>query len=320
VPITGTSASTQTVQRSNDPYRVSVEEYVSFHKQGFLLVRGLVPREDVQKPIDHMDNLLVGRETIPGIAVLSFRQSPQEKLQYWLRVHMLHRVLPIHERFLLHPRILDVLEALISPDVLALQSIFFFKQPGQPGQDSQQDSYYIATFPDTLCGAWLALDRADEENGCLWMTVGSQHEPVYPGSDNATNNGNRELGDIEPISNASHTDEAVNDLTRVARTYPGCEVKAEVDPGDVIFFGGHILHRSHSNRSKTRLRRAFVGHYLRSLESRRTVRRRVSELPAYPGTRYNSPALCAAKPRHTLCSEPAPKRQYHVRVEASRCR
>ena len=80
--VTGTSASTQTVQRSNEPYWVSVEEYVSFHKQGFLLVRGLVPREDVQELIDHMDNLLAGRETIPGIAVPSFRQSPQEKLQY----------------------------------------------------------------------------------------------------------------------------------------------------------------------------------------------------------------------------------------------
>jgi hypothetical protein len=82
VPITGTSASTQTVQRSNEPYRVSAEEYVRFHKQETLLVRGLVPREDVQEVIDHMDNLLAGRETIPGIAVPSFRQSPQEKLQY----------------------------------------------------------------------------------------------------------------------------------------------------------------------------------------------------------------------------------------------
>ena len=46
---------------------------------------------------------------------------------------MLHRELEIHERFLLHPRILDVLEALIGPDVLALQSMLFLK-PGGAGQ------------------------------------------------------------------------------------------------------------------------------------------------------------------------------------------
>jgi phytanoyl-CoA hydroxylase len=249
----------QPAQRSYAPYRVGVQEYITFHEQGFLVVRGLVPPEDVRELNEHMDNLLSGRETIPGVEAPTF-QTPGERLQYWLRVHMLHRRLEIHERFLLHPRILDVLAALIGPDVLALQTMLFFKQPGQPGQGYHQDSYYIPTFPDTLCGAWLALDRADEENGCLWMTVGSQHEPVYPDSDGVTANGQRGLGDIEPIANASHTDERVNGLTRVARKYAGREVAVIAEPGDVVFFGGHVLHRSHTNRS-ARSRRAFVGHY-----------------------------------------------------------
>ena len=34
-----------------------------------------------------------------------------------------------------------------------------------------------------------------------------------------------------------------------------------LEPGDVIFFGGHVLHRSHANRSATRSRRSFVAHY-----------------------------------------------------------
>ncbi len=247
--------------RTYDPYHVSVQEYVTFHEQGFLVVKGLVPVDDVQELAEHTEDLLYSRETIPGVPPPPVDLSPEQKLQYWLRVHMLHRVHPLHERFLLHPRILDVLEALIGPDVLALQSMLFFKQPGQPGQGYHQDSYYIPTFPDTLIGAWLAVDRADEENGCLWMTVGSQNEPVYPDSDGVTGNGHHGLGDLEPIYSASNTDETKNGLTRVAHKYTGREVKAEVDPGDVVFFGGHILHRSHSNRSPDRLRRSFVGHY-----------------------------------------------------------
>ena len=144
--ITGASTPTQTPQRIYEPYRVSVEEYVTFHRQGFLVVRGLIPLDDVQEMTDHMDNLLAGRESIPGIPQPAFRLTAEEKMHYWLRVHMLHRLLPIHERFLLHPRILDVLEALVGPDVLALQSMLFFKQPGQPGQGYHQDSYYIPTF------------------------------------------------------------------------------------------------------------------------------------------------------------------------------
>jgi hypothetical protein len=102
VSITGAPASTQSVHRSYEPCRVRTGEYVNFHKQGFLLVRSLVRREDVHGPIDRMDNLLARRGPIPGSAVPSLRQSTQEKLQYWLRVHMLHRVLPFHARFLPH--------------------------------------------------------------------------------------------------------------------------------------------------------------------------------------------------------------------------
>ncbi len=248
-------------QKSYDPYPVSVQEYVTFREQGFLIIRGLISQEEVQEIRSHTDDLINGQVQIPGVQPPPADWDPDKKMSYWLRTHMLHRVLPIHEQFLLHPRILDVLEALIGPDVLALQTMLFFKHPGQPGQGYHQDSYYIPTFPDTLCGAWLAIDRADEENGCLWMTAGSQNEPIYPDSDGVSPNGQRELGDIKPIANASNTDEALNGLTPVAHKYPGKEVPAVVNPGDVVFFNGHILHRSHQNDSKDRTRRSFVSHY-----------------------------------------------------------
>lgn len=57
---------------------------------------------------------------------------------------------------------------------------------------------------------------------------------------------------------ASNEDTAVNQLTDIASQYP--EVACPANPGDVIFFHGNILHRSHSNQS-TYPRRAFAGHY-----------------------------------------------------------
>lgn len=251
------SAPTRTYQ----PYPMTVQEYITFREQGFLVVRRLIPLDDIEEMNDHVDRLLSGEERVPSIPPPPPDLPPEQKLNYWQRAHMLHRVMPIHERFLLHPRTLDVLEALIGPDVLALQSMLFFKQPGQPGQGFHQDAYYIPTLPDTLCGAWVALDPATEENGCMWMSVGSQHEPIYPDDDTETQNmnGDRILSDLTPIMHASHSDVNKNTLSRIATRYT--EVKAEVEPGDVIFFGGHILHRSHSNRSKTQSRRSFVGHY-----------------------------------------------------------
>jgi len=146
--------------------------------------------------------------------------------------------------------------------VLALQTMLFAKRPGSDGQGYHQDSFHILTWPDTLIGAWLALDPADEENGCVWITQGSQHEPVYPDAvESAGHGGDTQLADIPSVSGADDPDEGVNDLAAVAAKYPGREVPAVLAPGDVVFFGGRVLHRSLANLSSTRSRRAFVAHY-----------------------------------------------------------
>jgi len=246
-----------------DPFRISVEEYIQFRRDGFLVVRGLVARDEVEELLAHTEDLMHGRISVDGVPPPPPGATRRELEQRLLRIHMLHRHLEIHERFLLHPRILDVLEALIGPDVLALQTMLFIKAPGAEGQGWHQDTYYIPTFPDSLCGAWLALDRADEENGCLRMLPGSQHEPIYPPK-TGYGYGNRELRDIPHVAgvggHSNDDDDARNELWPVARRYAR-EVPVVLDPGDVAFFGGHVLHRSLTNRSKDRFRRAFVSHY-----------------------------------------------------------
>src|SRR5688572_24391614 len=145
---------------------------------------------------------------------------------------MLHRQLEIHERFLLQPRVLDVLEALIGPDVMAMQTMFFIKAPGGAGQGYHQDTYYIPTYPDTLCGAWIAVDRADEENGCVWFTSGSQHEPIYPTEDRVREN-HPPLSGLTVVRNVSDPDTHVNTLARIAEKYPDGERPGVLEPGDV---------------------------------------------------------------------------------------
>jgi phytanoyl-CoA hydroxylase len=257
-------------------YAVSVQEYITFRRQGFLVVRGLVPPEDIQELREHTEDLMQGRlpeqkttmaarhasedtgVTMQGLEAPPAHLTPEEKAQHFLRIHMLHRKLELHERYLLHPRVLDVLEGLIGPDVLALQTMLFLKPPGKPGQGWHQDSFYIPTHPDTLCGAWIAIDDCDERNGAMWFAAGSQHEPVYPPA-RRHGHGDYQLGDIESIQGESNPDDSQNDLAQIADRYPQLLVAARA--GDVVFFGGHVLHRSKRNWTTDRFRRAFVGHY-----------------------------------------------------------
>jgi hypothetical protein len=120
---------------------ITVDQYVRFRERGYLIVREVLARAEVQELLEHIE--------------VEFRDRP------W--VHFLHRELEIHERFLLHPRIVDSVAGLVGPDVLALQTMLFVKPPGSPGQGYHQDSFHIVTQPDTLLGAWVALDGAERK-------------------------------------------------------------------------------------------------------------------------------------------------------------
>jgi len=248
--------------RSYDAYKVSVAEYRDFRRDGFLIVRGLVPKSDVSELLDHTEDLMYGRIEVEGVEPPPPGATQKELEARLLRIHMLHEKLPIWERFLLHPRVLDAVEALIGPDVLALQTMMFIKAPGANGQGIHQDTYYIPTFPDTLLGAWIALDPADIENGGLWITKGSNVEPIYPPT-NGYGFGDWGLGDITTVSGVGghSNDDAdpANELKPFTKGYE--EVPVILEPGDVAFFGGHVFHRSLSNKTTDRLRRSFVNHY-----------------------------------------------------------
>lgn len=263
---------------ANARYLVKVNQYVAFRRDGFLIVRGLLSQDEIAELRHHTEDLMDGR--LPeqqgveatrwghqgGVEGSNFGAAPaqlsrEEKAAWFLRIHMLHRRLPLHERYLLHPRVLDVLEVLIGPDVLALQSMLFLKPPGSDGQGWHQDSYYIPTSPDTLCGAWVAIDDVDEYNGAMWFAKGSGAEPVYPPcpNDGQYGFGEERVSDIRYIKGVSSTDDAKNTLSCVAGKYD--HVLASMRAGDVAFFNGHVLHRSKRNVTSERYRRSFVGHY-----------------------------------------------------------
>lgn len=114
-----------------DRYKVSVDEYRRYYRDGFIIVRQLVPLDETEELKAHAMDLLYGRVKIPGIDPPPPDATEEQLTIRFTRIHMLHRVDPVAERFLLHPRVLDVLEALIGPDVLVLQTMLFFQPTRQ---------------------------------------------------------------------------------------------------------------------------------------------------------------------------------------------
>jgi phytanoyl-CoA hydroxylase len=212
----------------------------SFEEQGYVVARGLFDADETACLRDHFMRL---REAgaYPG-DVVGVEPSSDDPLKKYPRMIHMHRWDAVALDWLIEPRLAQSLTSLLGGmEPFAVQTMLYFKPPGARGQAVHQDQYYLRAEPGTCIAAWMALDPCDEENGCLEVVPGSHEWPV--------------LCPIGADTSQSFTDVTVP-LPDDAELVP-----ILMEPGDVLFFNGSLVHGSKPNRSD-RFRRALIGHYI----------------------------------------------------------
>ncbi len=217
----------------------------AYDRDGFVVAEGLLSGDEVEALRAEIVAVALGeRGEIAGAEPRNGR-SNEALVGDILAIHMPHKISPLMRATMAHPKIVPVLNALIGPDVKAMQTMVFVKRPGKPGQAWHQDEHYIPTRDRSLCGAWIALDDAVIENGCMWMHPGSQAPgvlyPIRPHGDDRFDGAEEAYG---------HGYEREGGIA------------VELKAGGVAFFNGYVLHRSLPNRAKRGFRRALVTHYM----------------------------------------------------------
>lgn len=161
-----------------------------------------------------------------------------------VRARQPHRYSRKVTAWMTHPAVAEVLEVLLGQPPLGAQTMYYYKPPGAKGQAMHQDNFYLLAQPSTCIAAWTPIDSADEENGCLYIAPKSQEFDIICPEKGAERWMNYGEGHI----------------TKFPReTKP---VAVPVKRGQTLFFGGNVIHGSGPNRSKTRSRRTFIGHYV----------------------------------------------------------
>jgi ectoine hydroxylase-related dioxygenase (phytanoyl-CoA dioxygenase family) len=211
-----------------------------FERSGYLVVPGLFERDEVECLKAHY-MALRAKGAYPGdfdgVDVTS-----TDPLKRFPRMIHMHRWDTLSREWLLDPRLNACLSALLGQEPYAVQTMLYFKPAGARGQALHQDNFYLRAQPGTCMAAWLALDRCDEENGCMQVVPGSHKLPLLC---------------TEPADTAaSFTDVTVP----VPEDMPPAPVLME--PGDVLFFSGSVIHGSFPNTSDGRFRRSLIGHYV----------------------------------------------------------
>ena len=85
--------------------------------------------------------------------------------------------------------ILDAVQQLLGPDLLAWNTSWFVKFPGDKAFVSwHQDGAYWGLSPMEVATAWVALGPVTAENGCMRVIPGSHHQPHLPQRDTFADN------------------------------------------------------------------------------------------------------------------------------------
>ena len=130
--------------------------------------------------------------------------------------------------------LLDAVEDILGPNILAYASTLFIKEPRDPGFVSwHQDGKYMGLSENIGITAWVALSEANGESGCMSMIPGS-HEKMLAHKDTFGKD---------------------NILTRgqeVQNVDAGKAVETPLRPGQASFHCPTVIHGSQPNRSEHR--------------------------------------------------------------------
>ncbi len=218
----------------------------SFQEHGFLVLENAFSPAEIAALNAETVALCRGElGDVRGVIPAEPSESDIDVMRRYLCIHFPHKLSTGMYNVLAHPSIADVLTTVIGPNVKCMQSMLFIKASGKPGQAWHQDEFYIPTRDRSLAGAWIAMDDATVENGCLWVIPGS-HKP----------------GILWPQH--QHEDRRF-DCGGEAAQFPYKDedaVPVEVKKGSVVFFNGYLLHRSLPNYAQGGFRRALVNHYM----------------------------------------------------------
>ncbi len=216
-----------------------------YRREGFAVARGLFGPSEVEGLKAHYmrlraegsyagDSAGVPREGVPD--------GVPDPLQKYPRMIHMHRWDELSLRWMLDPRLGAAMRQLLGEYPYAVQTMLYFKPAGARGQALHQDQFYLRVQPGTCMAAWMALDPCDEGNGCMKIVPGTQNLPIL-------------------CTERANTVESFTDTT--VPIPPGKPiVPVLMEPGDVFFFNGSLIHGSGPNFSTDRFRRSLIGHYV----------------------------------------------------------
>jgi ectoine hydroxylase-related dioxygenase (phytanoyl-CoA dioxygenase family) len=215
----------------NDSRILSDEQVAQFHRDGFLVVRGMYSADEVADIGDWTDEV-AGYPEVPGKYMMYYEKSQDDGSRILCRIE---NFVPYHEgfsRLITTRRMQQAVSELFGEEAVLFKDKINFKLPGGDGFKEHQDVQAgWDEFAELHITAMIAIDETNEANGSLEMIAGMHKQGV--------------LGSMW----APLTDEDTGHIDYVP---------VHCQPGDAVFFDSFAPHRSQPNRTDKARRVLYI--------------------------------------------------------------
>ena len=223
----------------------------SYDRDGYLAVENVINPQDLSTIRERINALIADPENPPeGVGIgregntTADKDSEAAKNDDVRGASFLVRFIPFFQDIARSPRLLSIARGLLGPRVKVFRDQALFKPPGGQAKPLHQDQSYFRVQPiDDLVTAWIALDDATLENGCMCYVAGSHKHGIFPISQDP--------------------DRPVHHIPNTGALELPPPTPVPVPAGSVIFHHGCLLHQSSENRSD-KWRKAIIFHYATS--------------------------------------------------------
>ncbi|MEE2627316.1 MAG: phytanoyl-CoA dioxygenase family protein [Candidatus Latescibacterota bacterium] len=241
-----------------------------YETNGYLVVNDVFDAGELSRIRDQIDALLADPDNPPeGVTIGREGNTVADKERAEARddavrgAAFLVRFMPFFQEVARQANLLSCARGLLGSGVQVFRDQALFKPPHGQAKPLHQDQSYFCVEPENdLTTAWIALDDATLDNGCMRYVPGSHLHGVFP-------------VDADP-------ERPVHHIPRTGKVTLQPAVDCPVSAGSVIFHHGCTLHSSAENRSNT-WRRALIFHYASAAarSEKETLNREIS-LPIDP--------------------------------------
>lgn len=215
---------------------ISEDQKEFFAKEGYLIVKNLITKEEVTYYSDLYNSFLNNSiDASKYRSDLSGSEAGKEKIT---QIMVPSGLVPELLQKSIHTNALQIAKTLMGDDIELDFDMLINKAPHTNTITPwHQDAAYWIAMPDKRAAScWVAIDHAYKENGCMWYTPKSHLSELQPHSQT----GNK--GALKCVGSEDNS------------------VFIELEPGSCVFHQGGTLHYSRGNSTNDN-RRAFITNF-----------------------------------------------------------